>query len=204
MSQPETFPETRPSLLMRLRDRGDNQAWSDFIDVYSPLIYGFLRRRGLQESDAADVAQEVLTRVARAMPEFGYDRDRGRFRDWLWTVTRNEVRRHWTARGRQVAEVPLAGDSVLETLASDGWTAEWNDEFQRHILNTALQRICSSFEPRTWQAFTRVWLQNNSAVEVAAALNAPVDFVYVAKSRVLKQLREEVLRLADDGVIAAP
>lgn len=173
------------------------------MDVYLPLVYGFLRRRGLQDSDAADVSQEVMSRVSRSIPGFAYDRDRGRFRDWLWTITRNEIRRYWEVRGRRPEGVSAtSGDSAIGQLMSDGESAEWNEEFHRHVLRTALDHIQSSFECRTWQAFSMVWIDQLPAMDVAARMSEPVDFVYVAKSRVLKRLKEEVVRLAEDLAIA--
>ncbi len=197
MTKPSVALETRPSLLMRLRDTSDREAWSEFVDVYSPLVYGFLRRRSLHDSDAADVTQEVFLRVSRSIPRFIYSREQGRFRDWLWTITRNEIRRFHEKRKRRVAELQESSDKTLQELASTGDSSEWNEEFHRHILEVAMKRIESSFEPQTWQAFCLVWVNQVSAIEAAEQVQQSVDFVYVAKSRVLKRLREEVLVLAD-------
>lgn len=197
MTTPSVALETRPSLLMRLRDTSDREAWSEFVDVYSPLVYGFLRRRSLHDSDAADVTQEVFLRVSRSIPTFIYSKEQGRFRDWLWTITRNEIRRFHEKRKRRVAEIQESPDETLEQLASTGDSAEWNEEFHRHILEVAMKRIESSFEPQTWQAFCLVWVSQVSAIDAANQVQQSVDFVYVAKSRVLKRLREEVLVLAD-------
>src|SRR4051812_15439945 len=104
MSEP---PTTRLSLLLRLRDAEDSQAWSDFVQLYGPLVYGLGRRNGLQDADAADLTQEVLRLVVRAVPQFAYDPARGSFRGWLFTVARNQLRKHLLARRRR----PLpAGD----------------------------------------------------------------------------------------------
>jgi RNA polymerase sigma-70 factor (ECF subfamily) len=186
-----------------LRDVGDSEAWSEFVDVYSPLVYGFLRRRGLQDFDAADVTQEVFSRISRSMPGFIYNREQGRFRDWLWTVTRNEIQRFRDRRKSRAAGSIETIDETLAGLITRGDSTEWNDEFHRHIMATAMQRIESSFEPATWRAFRLVWIDNLSALDAAALLQQPVDFVYVAKSRVLKRLRDEVLVLADDLALAA-
>ncbi|MFO0976765.1 MAG: sigma-70 family RNA polymerase sigma factor [Planctomycetaceae bacterium] len=197
MTKPSVALGTRPSLLLRLRDTSDREAWSEFVDVYSPLVYGFLRRRSLHDSDAADVTQEVFLRVSRSIPRFIYSREQGRFRDWLWTITRNEIRRFHEKRKRRVAEIQESPDETLQELASTGDSSEWNEEFHRHILEVAMKRIESSFEPQTWQAFCLVWVNQVSAIEAAEQVQQSVDFVYVAKSRVLKRLREEVLVLAD-------
>src|SRR5690349_2700973 len=85
-------PITRPSLLVRICDVGDSQAWSQFVDLYAPLIYGFARKHGLQDADAADVTQDVLRVVAKTIQRLAYDPQRGSFRGWLFTVVRNKLR----------------------------------------------------------------------------------------------------------------
>src|SRR6516165_5686853 len=91
-------PNTRPSLLVRLRDARDDEAWAQFVEVYAPLIYGFARKQGLQDADAADLTQDVLQVVARTVRGFEYDRQQGSFRGWLFTVVRNKLRNFLTRR----------------------------------------------------------------------------------------------------------
>src|SRR5437868_7245697 len=82
---------THPSLLLRIRDSGDRQAWAEFVDVYAPLVYGFARKHGLQDADAADLTQEVLHAVSAAIGRLDYDPQRGSFRSWLFTVVRRRL-----------------------------------------------------------------------------------------------------------------
>jgi RNA polymerase sigma factor (sigma-70 family) len=84
-------PATRASLLVRIRDGQDREAWRQFVQVYAPVVYGFARKRGLQDADAADLMQEVLRSVAVAAGRLDYDAGRGSFRGWLYTVTRNKI-----------------------------------------------------------------------------------------------------------------
>ena len=84
---------TKPSLLLRIRDATDSASWNEFAEIYGPIIRSYCRRRGLQPTDADDVVQEILTRVARSIGTFEYEPGRGRFRDWLGTVTRNRITR---------------------------------------------------------------------------------------------------------------
>ena len=198
MSEERSELHTRPSLLLRIRDARDAEAWQAFIEVYAPLIYGYCRHRRLQEADSADVAQEVLTRVARSMQNFEYSPDRGRFRDWLGTVTRNEIAR-FLRRARRPGQ-GTGGDELneIDSVASPDLDPAWAEHFHAHLLETALGRIRSHFDPPTWRAFELVWLADRPAPQVARELGVSIEKVYVAKSRVLKRLREEVLLLGED------
>jgi RNA polymerase sigma-70 factor (ECF subfamily) len=184
-------------LLLRLRDARDHESWTTFVDTYAPLVYRTCRRRGLQDADAADVTQEVLDQVARAMRTFEYRRERGRFRDWLGAVTRHRIGRFFRTRSRGAS---AAGGDEADPLAQveappdPAWTAEFN----HRVLQVALDRVKPHFEAATWRAFERAWLDDRPAAEVAREVGIPVERVYLAKSRVLKQLREEVLVLAEN------
>jgi len=94
-------PITRPSLLLRVRDVNDNAAWTQFVEIYTPLIYGYCRARGLQEASAADVAQETMRAVVRAIAKFEYDPARGKFRNWLLTVVQSRVSNFLAEQQRQ-------------------------------------------------------------------------------------------------------
>jgi RNA polymerase sigma-70 factor (ECF subfamily) len=190
-------PLTSPSLLLRIRDPADVVSWGTFVNLYAPLIYRYGRRRGLQDADAADMTQEVLARVARAIRDFSYDPERGRFRDWLGLLTHRELLTAQKKRDRQAAGNGDPGGPLdqVEAVAAD---STWADEFNDYLLQAALRRIRPDFEPQTWNAFELVWNRGRPAPEVARELGVPVATVYVAKSRVLKRLREEMLLLAED------
>ena len=188
---------TSASLLLRVRDPADNSAWSMFEALYGPLIIRSCRRRGLQTADAADVSQEVLTRVAKSIRHFDYAPARGKFRAWLGTITANEVLTFQTKTSRQ-PDARLVGDPVSPTESDP----EWNAEFTEHILRVACDRIRGEFEPTTWGAFESVWLRNEVSADVAHRLGIAIHTVYVNKSRVLKRLEAEVILLAEDLPLA--
>jgi len=193
---------TKPSLLLRIRDAQDSSSWGEFVDIYGPLIRSYCLRRGLQEADAADVSQEVLAQVARSIGAFEYQPGRGRFRDWLGTVTRNKMARFFEVKGRDVQRV--GGHEPAADVAAEGDDPEWSAEFHTRILESALVRIRDDFEIKSWDAFERIWCKDIPAPQVALHLGMTIDAVYAAKSRILRRLREEVLALADDLPNAIP
>jgi RNA polymerase sigma-70 factor (ECF subfamily) len=193
MSEFTGAPNTRASLLVRLRDVQDAEAWQTFVKTYALLVYGYCRRKGLQDADAADVTQAVLAEVLRAVRgRFEYQPQRGRFRDWLGTVTHRQLLRFQRNQGWAGAEA----DGLDEVPAAAD--AAWTEEFNARVLQVALERVQPHFEASTWRAFERVWLEHQPPLEAAAALGLTIDVVYAAKSRVLKRLREELLLLAED------
>lgn len=182
--------DTRPSLLVRLRDPADADAWERFLRIYGRLIYADCRRRGLGDADAEDVSQEIFGRVVRAIRTFEYRPDVGRFRDWLGAITRNEVRRFLARR---------PGPETLVGEPTDAGTDPgWEELFQERILGEGLAAIRGEFAATTWQAFEATWLRREPVPEVAARLGVTLASVYLAKSRVLRRLNEAVRDLADD------
>lgn len=191
-------PKTRVSLLARLKDGHDNSAWAEFVQLYAPVIYGFARKRGLQDSDAADLMQEVLRSVARNAARMEYDPKRGTFRGWLYTVTRNKIYNFLNGQKNRPRAV---GDSAAHerldavpdrTVDSDD---DWELEYQRRLSAQAMEAVKHEFQPNTWKAFWGTAVEGRAAQEVGDELRMTPGAVYVAKSRVLARLREEVQQM---------
>ena len=182
--------ETRPSLLMRLRDASDAVAWDKFVQIYGRLIYADCIRRGLAVADAEDVTQEIFCRVVRGIRQFEYDPESGRFRDWLGAISRNECRRFFARRSPPV--------SLIEEPLSEGADPEWDEFFTQRILTVALNEIRPEFALPTWAAFEAVWQKHESVEMVAERLGLSLASVYLAKSRILKRLDQVIRHLADD------
>lgn len=83
--------DTRLTLFTRVRDAGDSEAWFEFVNLYTPIIFAFLRIRGLSPTDSEDVTQEVFRDLAKALPSFQLDKSVGTSRNWLFTVTRSKL-----------------------------------------------------------------------------------------------------------------
>jgi len=196
-------PLTSASLLVRIRDGRDHEAWRQFVELYAPVVYGFARKRGLQDADAADVMQDVMRSVAGAAARLNYDPSRGSFRGWLYTVARNKIfnfldaARHRIGRG--------SGDTgVREKLEAQpepetGLAASWEEEYERTLADVAMRRVQKEVQPATWQAFWQTAVEGRSAREAGEAIGMSAGAVYVARSRVLARLKEEVQRLREDA-----
>lgn len=187
-------PLTRVSLLVQLRDGSNHVAWREFMQIYGPVVYGFARSRGLQDADAADLMQDVMRSVVGAMGRFDYDRNQGTFRGWLFTVTRNKIFNFLSARRIRPQG---SGDSTTNRLLqaqpepSDG-SDDWEVEYQRRLASLAMERVKSEFQEKTWRAFWLTAVDGVAAADAAGQVGISAGAVYVAKSRVLARLKEEV------------
>jgi RNA polymerase sigma-70 factor (ECF subfamily) len=194
-------PLTRPSLLVRLHDARDHQAWEQFVDVYAPLVYGFVRKQGLQDADAADLTQDVLRAVATAAGRKGYDPGRGSFRGWLFTVVRNQLSNFRTRRSRFAQG---CGDSAAQAMLEaqparpEPEEARWEQEYEQRLFHWAAAQVRGGFQDATWQAFWQTAVEGKAPREVAQTLGITVGAVYIAKSRVLARLREQIQQLQGD------
>jgi RNA polymerase sigma factor (sigma-70 family) len=193
-------PATRASLLVRLRDGGDAEAWREFVHLYAPVIYGFARKRGLQDADAADLMQDVLRSVTSAVHRLEYDPVRGTFRGWLFTVTRNKVYNFLESRSRRVQ---ASGDSRVQQrleqhAGADGdLSADWEADYQRAMAAQAMERVKLEFQAATWEAFVQTAVEGHTPAQVALRVGLSVGAIYVAKSRVIARLRQEIERMQE-------
>ena len=200
-------PLTRVTLLTRLKDGSDAVAWREFVQLYGPVIYGFARKRGLQDADAADLMQEVMRSVARNVVNLDYDPKRGTFRGWLYTVTRNKIYNFLSAqknRPRASGDSGIAErlDSVPDRVNEEnGSDSDWELEYRRQVSSKAMERVRHEFQPNTWMAFWKTAVDGRPAQEVGTELKMSPGAVYVAKSRVLARIRDEVqsLRAEEDA-----
>ena len=182
--------KTQVSLLKRVRDTSDAESWREFYGVYQPLLLSYARSKGLQESDARDVAAEVFVKLYQTMPTFELDHSKGRFRTWLWRVTMNAIT-DWR-RGRPDEKgMKTDFDPPGE---SSGATDELCElEYRRRILQVAVEQLreqIQSKHPNTWACYERHVIQNRPAADVAAELGLTANNVYVHASRVQKKLRD--------------
>jgi RNA polymerase sigma-70 factor (ECF subfamily) len=185
----QAISETSASLLERLRDPMDEEAWSRFVRLYTPLLIYWGRKCGLQAEDAADLAQEVFAVLVRKLPEFSYDPQKS-FRAWLRTVTLNQWRDR--LRRRQAQPIPTPGRQMAELAVPDNIALLQEEEYRDHLVGQAMRLMRQDFEPATWKAFWEFAVEGRPAAEVAASLGMSSAGVYGAKFRVLQRLRQEL------------
>lgn len=192
-------PETRASLVVRLRSARDEAAWAEFLAIYEPVILRLMRRHGLQESDSRDVCQQVLAAVASDIEQWQPDGAKESFRRWLFQIARNRVlkflikerRRRAMAQGGTEGEIQLAAQPDLQDSLSD----EFETEYRQQLLLCAAEQIRGEFRESTWAAFWRTCIDGRSVREVSDELGMSVGNLYVARSRIMARLRVRVSEL---------
>jgi RNA polymerase sigma-70 factor (ECF subfamily) len=191
---------TSQSLLAKARDCSNQTAWRRLTELYQPLIEKWVRPHVPQRADAEDVVQEVLTTLVRELPRFDHNQRLGAFRAWLRTITAHRLQAYWEKK----SALPMASGGqelreALDQLADPAsvLSRSWDDEHDRYVTRTLLASIRLEFQPATWRAFERQVSDGQPAAEVARALGMSVNAVLIAKSRVLKRLREKAAGLVD-------
>ena len=181
---------TPVSLVERLKHREDAAAWTRFVSLYTPVIFTWARRVGLQEADARDLVQDVFAVLLKTMSDFRYDPAQS-FRAWLKTIALNKVRE----RQRRRREDQLAnGEELAESADSHAF---WEVDFRRDVLRRAIHIMQTEFQPTTWKACWGVLVDRRPAADVAAELGISVGAVYAARFRVLTRLRTELAGMLD-------
>jgi RNA polymerase sigma-70 factor (ECF subfamily) len=187
-------PQTRASLLHRLRGERDERAWAEFLALYEPLVLRVMRSRGLQESDARDMTQQVLLRISGAIERYQPDGSAASFRRWLYRIARNVVVTFLTRKSRQPES--LDQDWIFDQLSpAPGASTEselFDREYQMQVLAWATDQVRREFRDATWQAFVETSIEGRPIAEVARELGLSPGSVYVARSRIVARLRTRV------------
>jgi RNA polymerase sigma-70 factor, ECF subfamily len=179
------------SLLERVRNVGDGRSWSEFYAIYRPLIFGYLRKLGVGEHDAEELTLEVFERLMVILPKFKLDRQKGRFRAYLWRLTYNELlararwkkvreraEQEWVRRFCEADESRSREDEVI-----------FKQQHRRRILEVVLPAAQAKASGMAWACFYGRLVQRRPAAEIAAELGTTANNVHVHASRVLKDVR---------------
>jgi RNA polymerase sigma-70 factor (ECF subfamily) len=190
-------PETRDTLIRRLPDAGDVEAWNAFLEIYEPLLFRLARRKGLQEADAQDFVQEVLAAVANAVGRWLDDRERGSFRVWLFRIASNLAINFLTRRKHQRLG---SGDSRIARLleeqpANAADSAElFLKEYRRELFRWAAECVREQVSEKQWKVFWLTSVEERPIAEVARHFGMSVGSVYIARSRITKRIRDMIQR----------
>jgi RNA polymerase sigma factor (sigma-70 family) len=193
-------PETRASLLLRVRDPADQAAWREFVEIYRPVILRLARRKGMQEADAEDVAQQVLVQVSRVAQEREHDPERAKFRTWLHRVAHNAILNALT-RGKPDRG---SGDSALLAVLNQHASQTGPDsellrlERRREIFRWAARQVRQEFHEATWDAFWQTAVEGRPAESVAEQLGKNRGAIYAARSRVMRRIQEKVTEYEEE------
>jgi RNA polymerase sigma-70 factor (ECF subfamily) len=192
--------QTSLSLLERLRLHSESADWKRLVELYTPLIRGWLLRHEVPPADADDLTQDVLGVVVRELADFQHNQRLGAFRAWLRAITVNRLRGYWRGR-RHPLQAGGDGEAArrLEQLEDphSSLSQLWDQEHDRHVLGRLMKLIEPEFPLAWWQAFRRHVVEGARASEVARELDVSVNVVLLAKSRILRRLRQEAAGFVD-------
>ena len=195
------IPETRPSLLLRIRDPADQAAWHEFVEIYRPVIVRLARRKGMQDADADDVAQQVLLAVGKAVEQREHDPQRAKFGTWLGRIAHNTILNALT-RGKPDRG---SGNSAVAAVLNAHESRAGPDsdllqlEYRREVFRWAARQVRVEFQKATWDAFWRTAVEGRPVDAVAEELAKNPGSIYAARSRVMRRIQEKVTEYESQG-----
>lgn len=193
------FPETSQSLIARVKDSADESAWAEFLGIYEPVVHRMARRRGMQDADARDVAQQVFVSIARAIERWTPGDDRPPFRAWLTTIARNAITKALSRRPRDAATGTTSVAEVLLSQPDPGATTdEIRAEARLEMVRWAIEQIRPALTESTWDIFVRTMITGEAVADVAASTGRSVGAIYVTRFRVLSRLRTLISELSEN------
>ena len=187
---------TRKTLLHRVKDRDDREAWQQFFELYAPLLEGYARAQGLARADAEEVRDQCLEVLARRLPDFEYERAKGSFQSWLHAIARGKVvdlLRTKRVRAGETTELSALPDP--DPAPDETWERQWRAEHLRYGLREARQS-----EPHEiYRVFELLLVEELPVPEVCVRTGLNRNQVYKAKARILRRVRETLERLGVEG-----
>ncbi len=207
-SESDDFLPTRRTLLSRLKNWNDQESWREFFETYGRLLYGVARRAGLADAEAQDTVQETIITVAKQMPHFKYDPAAGSFKQWLLQIAHSRIADQWRKKMYKKDGRSLPREETLQTalVAADPDFAVcelekiWDEEWEKHLLQTVLERVKRRANLREYQMFHLCTLKERPAAAVARLFGTTVAEVYAAKHRISELIKREMQTLEQKGV----
>ncbi len=189
---------TRDSLILRITQGGDALSWEEFFAIYQPFVFSVVKRLGIRDQDASDIVQDVFVTLVRALPQFEFQSEKGRFRGWLKTIVRNSAIDWFRRRGRS-REVSLDFLQTQKVFLDDD--VEWDAAYCTQVLSFAMQRIKADSNSVTWYCFEEHILRGRKATEVGKDCGLTANAVYVNASRTLSRVRRKCAAFDSDLAI---
>lgn len=192
--------QTRLSLIGRLHDPADSEAWNEFVQIYQPMILRIVQKRNLQYADAVEVTQEVLGRVAKAISGWDPDPHKGSFRGWLYRITRNLTIDHLRRQRNQPVLRANDSDFEIDQVADPqpNEADEFQKEYERQLFNWAATKVQPAFKQENWRAFWLTTIENKTVEQVSTELKMAKGQVYVARSRVMSKIAAVIRSRMED------
>jgi len=198
---------TRASLLKRLPNLEDQASWNEFFNIYWKLIYGVARKAGLTDVEAQDVVQETMVSVIKHIPTFKYDPAIGTFKAWLLNMTRwrilDQLRKRLPVSNKKSKDDSTVRTSMLEKVIdpkSEDLNTAWNKDWEQTLFEGARAKVKKRVDPQKYQIFDCYVRKEWPAEKVATIFGVSVEQVYMVKHRVMEMIRDEVKRMAKEGV----
>ncbi len=194
---------THESLLLRLKNTYDSEAWDTFYQNYKGLIVSYARRQGCSNSMSQDVLQETLITLTKVMPTFEYNQSKGRFRYFLLTIVKSRIIDAFRREKRHVEHQTVTdnltdpGNDILGQMGASDWEAAWDKEWEQHLMLQAVERIKQKVKPHIFESFRLYVLEKHSADQVSKMLSIPKDNIYEHRRRLIAMMREEVASLRE-------
>jgi RNA polymerase sigma-70 factor (ECF subfamily) len=194
--------QTRASLVHRLKDWDDQTGWQEFFDTYWRLIYGTATKAGLNDAEAQDVVQETVLTIAKAMPQFNYDPTRGSFKSWLCNTTHWRIKDHLRRKLRSPSLAATFEESsrtpAIERIADPATInadAAWNEDWEKNLMEAALERVKRKVKPKQYQLFDCFVLKGWPMRKITQELRVSMTQVYFAKVKVSGLIQKQFQEL---------
>ncbi len=188
---------TRASLLIRIKNARDTDAWTQFHDLYAPLIYRYARGRGLGREDAEDVRSKCYEAIVRQIPTFDYNKAKGGFKAWLRTMVDRRVIDLFRKRREQQADTgDLRGLEDNQPSPDEVWEKQWKHQHIKYCVELLRREVSQ----QTFEAFFMVVIDERPVAEVCDALGMNRNQIYKAKERMLRRVRKKMVEIGCDSV----
>jgi RNA polymerase sigma factor (sigma-70 family) len=199
--QTDQLLQTRWTLIERLKNWDDRESWREFFNIYWKLIYGVAVKSGLTHAEAQDVVQETIVSVSKSMEKFKADPSAGSFKSWLLNLTRWRITDQMRKRGREVQGISSNPQTDSNTTTPEERLADpatgaldriWEEEWERHVLEAALEKVKEQAGAGHYQIFYLHAIKQVPPAKVAQTLGVNVDQVYLIKHRLSKVLERAI------------